>query len=440
MKLKIKNSATAALLIFFLAASSAWARPVTLDTARRVAVNWLIEKRGLMAMPKSLAPAHTETVQGRNIYYVINFPSGGWLILSADDVAYPVIAYSRKGSYLPTNHPVQFDGWMNAVKNEIRGAIAKSLQALPKAKTAWTRLDTEPAEFLPRVESAGTPPLIRTTWNQGKYYNHQCPADAAGQDGHVYTGCVATAMAQVVKYYNYPARGNGSHSYVHSTYGTQFADFGNTAYHWAAMPDKLTAYNSAVATLMYHCGVSVDMDYGPSGSGANVSYYATNALKQYFRYKASLHFAWRSSYTDAQWRSLLRSEIDAGHPVLYRGSGTGGHAFVCDGYEATDSDHFHFNWGWGGYLDGYFYIDNLAPGSYDFTNSQGGILGIERAIIKGDINASGQVDLADAVTALQIVSKITPADPVEINADVNGDGAIGLAEAVFCLQKIAGLR
>jgi len=206
-----------------------------------------------------------------------------------------------------------------------------------------------------------------------EYYNASCPADAAGPDGHVWAGCVATAMAQVMKYHNYPTTGTGSHSYSHPTYGTLSANFGETTYNWASMPDSLSDYNSDVAKLLYHIGVSVDMDYAPDGSGAYMSD-AAYALETYFKYSNSLSYVWKSSYSTDEWTTILRTEIDNKRPILYSGHGTGGHAFVCDGY--SGSDYFHFNWGWGGSEDNYFYLNDLTPGSYDFTDSQGAVIGI----------------------------------------------------------------
>jgi hypothetical protein len=201
------------------------------------------------------------------------------------------------------------------------------------------------------VEAASAGPLLSTKWNQGQYYNASCPVDAEGTDGHVPVGCVAVAMAQVMKYHNYPVTGTGSHSYSHPVYGTLSANFGATTYNWASMPDSLSKYDSDVATLLYHVGVSVEMDYTPDQSGAYMSD-AAYALETYFKYSNSLSYVWKSSYSTDEWTTILRTEIDNKRPILYSGHGTGGHAFVCDGY--SGSDYFHFNWGWGGSEDNYF--------------------------------------------------------------------------------------
>jgi len=209
--------------------------------------------------------------------------------------------------------------------------------------------------------------------------------------GHAFGGCVATAMAQIMKYHAYPTQGIGSRTYSDpvnrnyysdipgSAYGTQSADFGNTVYNWAAMPNAISGSNYEIARLIYHCGVSVDMNFGPEGSSGSTST-ASDSLKKYFKYDDSVSFFSKSGYTDATWISMLRADLDAGRPILYSGSGTGGgHAFVCDGYQATN--HFHFNWGWGGYLDGYFYLTALTPEGRNYTNDQDAVLNILPAVV-----------------------------------------------------------
>ena len=174
----------------------------------------------------------------------------------------------------------------------------------------------------------------------------------------------------------------GSHSYNHPTYGTQSADFSSTTYDWSAMPNSVSSSSSsaakaAIAELSYHCGVSVDMDYSPSGSGASTAD-ARDALVNYFRYKSTALYRSRSYYTTSAWTTLLTGELDNGRPVMYRGSlqnGSGGHAFIVDGY--TGTDYFHMNFGWGGYLNGYFYLNDITPGTNNFNYLQAMITGIE---------------------------------------------------------------
>jgi hypothetical protein len=206
-------------------------------------------------------------------------------------------------------------------------------------------------------------------------------------------------MAQVMKFWNYPTTGTGFHSYNHSTYGTLSANFGSTTYNWTNMPNQLTSAStstqrSAVATLMYHCGVSVDMNYGVASEGGSSAYVISSAsavthcteyaLKTYFGYKSTLQGIKKANYTNTNWINILKTELNAGRPMVYAGFGDGGHCFVCDGYD--NNNFFHFNWGWGGSYDGYFTLDALNPGSggigggsYSYNDGQQAVIGIEPA-------------------------------------------------------------
>jgi len=219
-------------------------------------------------------------------------------------------------------------------------------------------------------------PLLTCTWDQGAYYNALCPADGAGPAGHVVTGCVATAMAQTMFYYRFPTTGLHSNTYnAGSTYGYLTANPGTTTYDWNAMQDNLNASNTAVATLIYHCGVTVNMNYGPAGSSANMSD-AAYAMKYYFKYGTITEHL-RFGYSDANWIAMLKTELNAKRPVMYSGDDTGGgggHAFVCDGFDV--SNNFHFNWGWSGYYNGYFAMSDLNAGGYHFNDNQAAYVNI----------------------------------------------------------------
>lgn len=194
------------------------------------------------------------------------------------------------------------------------------------------------------------------------------------------TGCVATAMAQVMRYWKYPATGQGSHSYICEPNGgqsfTESMDFSTITFDWDNMLPVYTSGNyndtqaDAVAQLMHACGVSVDMTYTPVESGAQSSWVG-NALRNYFKYDSSLSYAVRGLFSNAEWEQFIYNELAASRPVQVNGRGSGGgHAFVCDGYQG---DHyFHFNWGWGGSSDGYFMFSALNPGSLGIGGGSGG--------------------------------------------------------------------
>ncbi|OQX23955.1 MAG: hypothetical protein BWK80_23280 [Desulfobacteraceae bacterium IS3] len=397
----MKKIAKIALLLVMVAGilvNTSWAAPVSQDTAKKVALNWMNEKSNKGFTSGDVSAPTDAKRDSSTPYYIFNFNSNGWAIISGDDVAYPVIAYSETGAYTNTTLPPAFEEWMNNISQQVSSSSNKTLRSSdnPKAKVAWDRLSVAPENFVPqkdRRENSVEPLLGNLQWNQSEYYNALSPADSLGRgsDGHAYAGCVATAMAQVMKYHRYPERGTGSYSYddlsnkdsdgstiPYSAYGRQSADFGSATYNWSTMPDSLSSYNNDVATLLYHVGVSVNMNYGPKGSGANVDYNAKNALINYFKYDRSLYYASKAKYSGTDWINLLKSELNAARPIIYVGYGTGGHAFVCDGYK--DADYFHFNWGWGGYLDGFFLLNDLTPGSSNFNNTQGGLMGVKPAV------------------------------------------------------------
>ncbi len=374
------------ILFFFVSANVAFAKPVTLGNAKQAAFTWMSQLKGERLNAGDISGALTENSGDDPAYFIFNFHPEGWVIISSDDIAHPVIGYSETGHYSPENSPPAFKGWMRGVSREIRNATKKGIKSSAKNRDAWERLE-EPGNLITRraqgSRSAG--PLLQTAWDQNQYYNEQCPADPNAPwyaGGHAFAGCVATAMAQVMKYHNYPAQGFGSHSYSHSAYGTLSADFGNTYYDWAAMPNSISSSNYEIAKLIYHCGVSVNMDFGTDGSSGSSSV-AANSLKKYFKYDDSVFYAQKSDYTAADWINMLKSNLDAGQPVIYGGEGaTGGHAFVCDGYQNTD--YFHFNMGWSNAGDGYFYLGSITPqtgsGTYNFTSGQDAVFNIRPSV------------------------------------------------------------
>jgi hypothetical protein len=364
------------LFCFFLTHTVGFAKPVTVDTAMQVAANWMLQQTGIehQALEDSVILLEDGAEDRITPYYIFNMDSGGWVIVSGDDIAYPIIGYAVQGAVDAEDFPPAFSEWMAQIEEQITEAVKNDPAPLARIETTWENLDVTDYE-VHYASYGAVSPLIKTTWSQEKYYNTSCPADSAGPDGHALVGCCAVAIGQVMKYHNWPVIGTGSHSYYHSTYGTLSADFGATTYNWSSMraSGQVTSYNTAVATLLYHVGVSVDMDYGPSFSSCSLSNIATG-FGTYFKYKPVIH-EYRSSYSTSAWQGKLTTDLDAGRPIVYNGTGTGGHAFVCDGY--TGTDYFHFNWGWNGSYDGYFYLNDLTPDSYDFSFDQGAIFGIE---------------------------------------------------------------
>jgi hypothetical protein len=304
-------------------------------------------------------------VGGRTIAYAFDLPEGGCIAIAADDRLAPVFYYSLRGRLMvPGVPPAQ--AIMEAFADKIVQLQDDRHRETSTAHPLWASLaglsDGErPVATLAEFPLARKGPLLTTTWNQDAPYNAQCPTPCP-------VGCVATAMAQVMRYWQHPVRGTGTHSYYWSPDEPYWspdgrvlsADFGSTTYDWANMPDEATsasppAVKNAVSTLCYHCGVAVDMQYGPAGSGAME--YPYIALRRYFGYE-NPHYAGRPDATRDEWYAMMCEQIDKGQPVLYC---TRLHAFVLDGYDSPDL--VHFNFGWGGQEDGWYPIDAPDGGS-----------------------------------------------------------------------------
>ena len=326
---------------------------------------------------KAVVDATPEQFTGCRLY--VGADGKGFVLLAADDRVRPVLAYSLNGEW-PTETngeasaqlPAHIAAWINGYQLEIASVVEASIVPSEKVKNEWQRW----SKGIPQSKNtAMVAPLLTSRWSQNPPYNNYCPYDAA-QSAHGAVGCVATAMSQIMRYWQWPEIGYGSHSYTWANYGTLSANFDSTYYHWNLMPDSLSNTSSsaeidAVATLMYHAGVAVNMMYSPDGSGAYTSSTgefdfpcAENALKTYFRYNPMLIGHHKGEYSDTEWDAMMRAELDAGRPVLYGAAEPymrSGHAFVIDGYD--NMGMFHVNWGWGGRLDAWYTIDSLAPGA-----------------------------------------------------------------------------
>jgi PKD repeat protein len=362
-----------AVIILLYGATLTYSKTVPAGLARQVALNAWAEKalRGSdISTPVSVTEPHVvQSSTGLPVYYIFNVSGGeGFIIIAGDDRITPVLGWSDKGPWSDTNRPPAFDWFMNTIRSQAEMALLGEDRAAPAVTADWDRYSAP--GFVPaKVIDAG--PLLQTTWDQDCFYNEQCPADAAasGSCFHAYAGCGATAMAQILKYWNFPQHGTGSYGYTHSTYGYLFANFAGSTYKYSAMPDALPSGNTEVAQLIYHCGVAQEMDYGPSSSSCDVLAIDA-AFRNYFDYNPALAWKLRTDYSASAWQSMLIAEINAGRPLLYYGNDNGavGHAFVCDGYQGTT--YFHFNWGWSGTYDGFFYLDNLTPGGSVYTDNQ----------------------------------------------------------------------
>ncbi len=361
--------------------SASYAESVSLEKARMVAKNYFSEKITSSQEVLIFNEEYIISEKGTTAYYVFNI-NDGFIIISADNTVFPILGYSFTNNYSGDNFPPAFKFWMNQNKKQILFAIEKKSIATKSVINAWLKYASE--TFSPGFDIESVEPLLQTTWSQGCYYNSQFPEDTTSPCGHLWTGCVATAMGQIMKYYNYPKNGTGSNGY-NSSYGWVEADFENTVYDWAGMKSHLNEDNNPVAELLYHAAISINSQFFPNGTGA-FDFDARDALVDYFDYRSDAQFYWRDAY-QGDWTAMLRAELDAGRPFLYGGADSqtsSGHTLVCDGYQ--DTAFFHFNWGWNGTYNGYFYLDSLVAGSNHFDIQHDAVVGITP-------NISGIVEL-----------------------------------------------
>ncbi len=350
-------------LLLLLAAGLAVAKPVDLSPARRVAET-LLHKAVVDATPAGFT----------HCYLFAGADGRGFALVAADDCVRPVLAYSPDGQFFPSDSslnqslPQHIAHWLDGYQRDIAAMVEAGIEGSPRVQEEWREALAGKRHTL---RDTAVRPLLTTRWNQGWPYNLQCPYSEA-DSAYSVTGCVATATAQVMKYWNHPAVGRGSHTYNPYGFLPQTVVFDTTHYDWAHMPDapdwnSTDRERNAVAQLMYHVGVAVNMSYSPHSSGAFVASEgdlsmasSENALKDYFRYNQGLFSLAKVDCSDALWDSLITAELDASRPILLSGQDpSGGHAFVIDGYDSTG--FFHVNWGWGGYCDGYYTLDSLNP-------------------------------------------------------------------------------
>ena len=298
-------------------------------------------------------------VSNRNetCFYVFNSGEEGFVIVSADDRFRPIVGYSNEGPFATDNMSPELAFYLDKI---IEARTSPNAVLFDDTEQEWQSIMST-GKMLSRNGGRAIDYICTTKWNQDWPYNMYAPEASSGSGGHCYAGCVATAMSQVMKHWNHPTKGTGSKSYYCHGYGMQSANFGETTYHWELMPDRLGGASQEeieeVALFMYHCGVSVEMSFSPTGSGAN-SWDVPDAINRYFSYTNNANLETRDYYTLFQWQDKLKESIDLGWPLYYSGfSNSGGHAFVCDGYD--DNDLFHFNWGWGGSSDGWFVVDEI---------------------------------------------------------------------------------
>ena len=382
----MKKFTLLASLLMFITLSYA-VNVVPVGDAMQASKNFLIERVGaIKANQMELTLANTEySAEGIPVAYRFNVGEKGFIIVSATDLASPVLAFSLESNF---SEGTGADLYMENYKEQLSFLTQNPEAALASSK-AWNHYLA--SDFQPYSSTKGTPcvePLVTTRWTQDIYYNTMCPTNPQSDysvDGRSLVGCVALTMANILYYYRYPEHGTGTVSYIPReysddnteviyTYPKQTVNYGQATYDYDAMYNELTAYDGELAKLIYHCGVSVRMNYGHEGSGSH-SVYALTALQDHYFFSSHAQFRSVSDYVDSQeWIDLAKEELDAHRPLFFSGQSAagGGHAWIVDGYiTVNDITYFHVNWGWAGSDNGYFQIGNMVSSGYGNFNVAG---------------------------------------------------------------------
>jgi len=411
-----------------MAVSMVWAERVSEADAALVADHFMnvtsSSAHGQKAPAKRMVLKKAAVVEENQFYIYENADGEGWVMVAANDVVRPILAYSETGHFRTDNMPRNVKGWLQSYNKQIKHVEQNYPVASEEIQQEWKKLRSGARQAKASVVVS---PLIKTGWDQDAPYWNLCPQKGSN---YCYTGCVATAMAQVMNYWQWPKQGTGSHSVKYNG-KTYTADFANTTYDWSNMKNSYSgsstsAQKTAVATLMLHCGIAVDMQYGTSSEGGSAAYTidyngyfsgqgkmcAETALKQFFGYNSSTVKGYyrdgdsgtgMKSWTKAQWIAMLKEELDAERPIMYAGCGyetpgdeesVYGHSFVCDGYDS--SNYFHFNWGWGNWCDGYYDVDALntndpgsGGGNGEYNYYQDVIVGIQPPVVGHSVKTNG---------------------------------------------------
>ena len=385
--------------------------------------------RVVSANALTLAHTHLQSDATTPAVYVFSRANEGFVLVSADDQSRSILGYADEGVFRTDDIPANVRFWLDMYSHEIERA----------GKSVASGAVTSRSEYATTYTAVS--PLCSATWDQGTPYNNLCPTKSGER---CVTGCVATAAAQVMYANQWPTKGTSSHSYTWNGQ-TLSADFSKTTYQWSNMLDdysgsSTTAQQTAVATLMYHCGVACEMEYGTNsegGSAANTSRMA-QALNTYFGYDAGIKVL-PKDYMDANvMLDMMAADLQAGHTILMSGRTVNdeGHAFVCDGIQSNG--YLHINWGWGGYCDGYFALSALEPADQGIGGASSGLAFTEYVSaftnIKPDEGGKGAVTVtADNITWTS-GAQLAKTSPIYFQIDVfsnagacNVDGYYGFA-------------
>ena len=450
MTKNLMNRAGALMLFLLLGASFLLnANPVDSTLAKQMAGLFYRNLSPVTAQTRALPSVVYRATRmvdetGREVtdFYIVNFGDEGYVMMAGDDRMVPVLAYSTTSSFQAGIMPPNMASLLRDYQQQIKALLETVEQPAPEVVAAWEAV-RHPSRNLTR--NVVVAPLLTSRWNQLPFYNALCPIEPRSTNGHASAGCTAVAMGQILRYWAYPSQGVGSHSYVcnnsymgpeYGDYGTLSANFAATDYDYANMPDSLTGASSAaeinaVATLLYHCGVSINTAYGIYNSSAAVAE-VDDAFRNYFGFPDARHI-YRSVFSEANWLRMIKNELNHWRPVFYSGAGAGNaHAFVCDGYD--DQNFFHINWGWGGYADGYFLLANLSPDVYHYNTVQTAIINVmvnpaTMALSEEELTFFQEEETPAAIQRVEVQT-----DNVQLNIQLS---VTGKAASLRCLPLVA---
>ena len=404
-------------LILGLVRGTVQAAPVSESSARAVAAQFMVHKKlGVIATdsPKMLRGK----ASAQPALYVFNAQKNlGWVIVSGDDRTRQVLGYSAQGNYDPNDVPENMQAWLDQYVEEIACLDEDGNDDLP----ILGMLESSEYDVSPKATAVA--PFIQTKWNQGTPYYLKCPQI---NSTYCVTGCTATAMAQVMYYYQWPYS-TSQNIPAYTIQNTTYDALPRVAFSWSEMKKTYTSSdtdpsilaNAAVAWLMRYCGQAVEMEYGTNSSGAHCY---SEVFGEYFKYSTKARKVRRCDYSYAQWENFIVTEVSALRPVIFVGmKHTGGHTFICDGCDG--SGYYHFNWGWSGNNDGYFLLTALnpkgggigsVPGNNGYAMQQYLIIGLEpNSVSTSELNSL--VECSNAAVGQRNYTRSSSSDPFVID-------------------------
>ncbi|MDD5571590.1 MAG: C10 family peptidase [Bacteroidales bacterium] len=368
----MKKKITILIILAFVICNFTFAARIEVKEAQKVALNFYYEMynkfskhvdQKVALSEIKLTEASTECLtKGIPDLYIFNVKTPyneGFVVVTADDAATPVVGYSFEGVYSAQNQAPAFALFIDAYKKGVAYIRDNNIAATPEITATWNKylngnIDMNAKDIL------DVAPLLVSLWDQGAGWNAKCPLATGGPGGRAYAGCVSVATSQVMNYHMWPTQGVGTH-----TSGSYTVNPGTTTYLWNQMLQAQP--NDPIETLLYHVGICLNMMYSATGSGAYNSN-VPGVLTSHYKYANPLYTS-TGSNPDATWKTRLRTQCDNRKPMVYGGfDGSDGHSWNCDGYQGTD--YFHMNWGWSGSGNGFFLLTSLTAGGFNFVSNQ----------------------------------------------------------------------